>query len=150
MLHTAYKWQQRSTTPARAASALTTRALDGLPAPVSRLPGVRRLRAACQIAAAARPTHVRPAWDIDSAHVAGRAVAVDVRPAVSTPFTTTLLHFAKRTQAVQPRVLLVGPMRSRRDAAYSGVAHLAAFMSMNSRRHLTAHAQLYRGLIAPS
>jgi len=109
MLYTAYEWQQRSTTPARAASALTTRALNGLPAPVSRLPGVRGLRAACEIAAAARPTHVRPAWDIDSVHVDGRAVAVDVRPAVSTPFTT-LLHFAKRTQAVQPRVLLVGPM----------------------------------------
>src|SRR4051812_44388256 len=109
MIYTAYEWQQRLTAPARTGSAFAARALDGLPAPVAGLPGPRRLRAACQIVASARPSHVRPDWGIDSVGVDGQATGVDVLSAVSTPFVS-LLHFAKRAVGGQPRVLLVGPM----------------------------------------
>ena len=108
MLYTAYEWQQRLTAPARATSDLTARAIESLPAPLAALPGPRRLRAACRIAAAAHPTHVRPDWGIDTADVGGRAVPVTVEPVLSTPFAD-LLHFSTPGPA-GPRVLVVGPM----------------------------------------
>jgi poly(3-hydroxybutyrate) depolymerase len=83
--------------------------MEGLPAPVAGLPGSRRLKAACQIVASARPTHVRPHWGIDSVAVEGRTTEVHERPALETPFAT-LLHFAKPTVSGQPRTLLVGPL----------------------------------------
>jgi poly(3-hydroxybutyrate) depolymerase len=92
-----------------AASGLTARALRALPGPVGGAPGVRHVRAACEIVSRARPTHVRPAFGIDSVTVDGEQVAVAQRPASSTPFAT-LLHFAKPTVPNQPRVLVVGPM----------------------------------------
>jgi poly(3-hydroxybutyrate) depolymerase len=109
MLYTAFEWQRRLTAPARTSSALVSRALDGLPAPLAGLSGTRRLRAACEIVASARSTHVRPDWGIDSVVVGGRATGVEVRPAVSTPFAT-VQHFAKPTVSGQPQVLVVGPM----------------------------------------
>ena len=77
MLYNAYVWQQRLTAPGRAASAWTARALETLPAPLAGLAGTRRLRAACQVMASARPTHVRPDWGIDSVVVDGRVTEVD-------------------------------------------------------------------------
>ncbi|MGY1806954.1 polyhydroxyalkanoate depolymerase [Blastococcus sp. SYSU D00669] len=109
MFYTTYEWQQRVTAPARTGSALMSRALESLPAPLAALPGPRRLRAACRIVADARPTHERPDWGIASVSVAGRSTDVDVRPVLSTPFAT-VRHFAKPGVAGQPRVLLVGPI----------------------------------------
>jgi poly(3-hydroxybutyrate) depolymerase len=109
VLYNAYVWQQRLTAPGRAASARVARSLETLPAPLAGLAGTRRFRAACQVMAAASPTHVRPDWDIDSVVVDGRVTAVDVRPTVSTPFAT-VLHFAKPEVEDQPQVLLVGPI----------------------------------------
>jgi poly(3-hydroxybutyrate) depolymerase len=109
VLYSAYVWQQRLTAPGRAASALTARALENLPAPLAGLPATRTIRAACQVVAAARPTHVRPDWGIDSAVVDGRVTEVDTQPAISTPFAN-VLHFAKPGVTGQPQVLLVGPI----------------------------------------
>jgi poly(3-hydroxybutyrate) depolymerase len=109
MLYATYEWQRRMTTPARATSKLLHRALEGIPAPIGGLPGPRHLKAACQIMASARPTHVRPEWGIDSVTVDGRVAEVDVRPLLSTPFAT-LLQFAKPAVTGQARVLLVGPI----------------------------------------
>ena len=111
MLYTAYEWQQRLTAPARATSDLTARAIEALPAPLAGLPGPRRVRAACRIAAAAHPTHVRPDWGVDTAVVGGREVPVTVDAELSTPFAD-LLHFATPATPgpARPRVLVVGPM----------------------------------------
>jgi poly(3-hydroxybutyrate) depolymerase len=109
MLYTAYEINRRATTPVVAASELTARALQALPAPWARTPAVRHARAACDILAKARPTHDRPAFGIASVPVDGREVDVFERPALSTPFGT-LLHFAKPSVLGQPRVLVVGPM----------------------------------------
>jgi poly(3-hydroxybutyrate) depolymerase len=109
MLYTAYEWQQRLTAPMRAGASLMTQALATLPATVADLPGPRRLRAAGQLVASARPTHVRPDWGIDSVVVDGQATEVEVRSATSTPFVT-LLHFATPAAGDRPRVLLVGPI----------------------------------------
>lgn len=109
MLYTAYEWQQRLIAPVRTSSAILERALAGLPTPVAAWTGPRRLKAVCQIAASARPTHVRPEWGIDSVRVEGADTDVDIRPALATPFAT-LLHFAKPAVTDQPRVLLVGPI----------------------------------------
>src|SRR4051812_48951059 len=85
MIYRAYEWQQRLTAPARTTSALMTRALDGLPAPLADMSSTRRLRAACQIMASAQPSHVRPDWDMAEVLVDGDVTPVEARPALSTP-----------------------------------------------------------------
>jgi poly(3-hydroxybutyrate) depolymerase len=72
-------------------------------------PVPRQIRAACQLVAASRPTHVRPDWGIETVAVDGRETEVDVAPVLSTPFAT-LLHFDKPSIRNQPRLLLVGPI----------------------------------------
>ena len=109
MLYNAYEWQQRLTAPGRAASEWTARVLESLPTPLAGHPGTRAVRAACQVVASARPTHVRPDWGIDSVVVDGRVTEVVPRPAISTPFAD-VLHFAKPEVRDQPQVLLVGPI----------------------------------------
>lgn len=109
MLYTAYEINCRAAAPVVAASGLTARALHALPAPLTRTPAVRHLRAACEIVAKARPTHDRPAFGIETVRVDGRTVDVFERPATTTPFAT-LLHFTKPSVQGQPRVLVVGPM----------------------------------------
>ncbi len=109
MLYTAYEWQRRLTAPAQRTSALTARALEALPAPLAGLPGPRRLRAACRLLADARPTHVRPDWDIDAVDVDGRRAEVVAEPVLSTPFAD-VVHFTKPDIAGQPQVLVVGPI----------------------------------------
>ncbi|TFV82792.1 polyhydroxyalkanoate depolymerase [Blastococcus sp. CT_GayMR20] len=109
MLCTAYELNRRAGAPVVAASQLTARALQALPGPLVRAPGLRHVRAACDIVAHARPTHDRPAFGIESVTVDGTTVAVRERPTMKTPFAT-LLHFEKPSVAGQPRVLVVGPM----------------------------------------
>jgi poly(3-hydroxybutyrate) depolymerase len=109
VLYTAYEWQRRLTAPAQRTSALTARALEALPAPLAGLPGPRRLRAACRLLADARPTHVRPDWDIDAVDVDGRRAEVVAEPVLSTPFAD-VVHFTKPDIAGQPQVLVVGPI----------------------------------------
>jgi poly(3-hydroxybutyrate) depolymerase len=109
VLYTAYEWQRRLTAPAQRTSALTARALEALPAPLAGLPGPRRLRAACRLVADARPTHVRPDWDIDAVDVDGRRAEVVAEPVLSTPFAD-VVHFTKPDIAGQPQVLVVGPI----------------------------------------
>jgi polyhydroxyalkanoate depolymerase len=108
MLYTAYELQRRMTTPMVAVTERTARALHALPRPLVG-PGVRHVRAACDIIAKARPTHERPAFGIDAVPVGSATVAVTEQPVMRTPFAT-LLHFAKASGTGQPRVLVVGPM----------------------------------------
>jgi poly(3-hydroxybutyrate) depolymerase len=108
MLYTAYELQRRMATPVVAASERTARALQALPAPLV-TPGLRHLRAACDIVAHARPTHDRPAFGIASVPVDGQPAPVVEEPESRTPFAT-LLHFRKPSVPEQPRVLVVGPM----------------------------------------
>ena len=109
MLYNAYEMNRRVGAPVVAASELTARALQALPAPLASTPGIRHVRAACDILAKARPTHDRPAFGIESVPVGGRDADVFERPVLTTPFGT-LLHFAQPSVPDQPRVLVVGPM----------------------------------------
>ncbi|SDO46502.1 polyhydroxyalkanoate depolymerase [Geodermatophilus sp. DSM 45219] len=109
MLYSAYEMNRRMGAPVVAASEWTARALQSLPSPLGRTPGVRHMVAACDILANARPTHHRPAFGITTVPVGGREADVFERPALKTPFGT-LLHFAKPSVTGQPRVLVVGPM----------------------------------------
>ncbi|WP_409329683.1 polyhydroxyalkanoate depolymerase [Trujillonella humicola] len=109
MLYNAYELHRRAVRPVRMTSALTARAVGALPAPLAGLPGARRLRAACDIVARARPTHRCPEWGIDTVSVGGREVRVRREPEFATPFAT-LQHFARPAVQGQPRVLVVGPM----------------------------------------
>jgi polyhydroxyalkanoate depolymerase len=109
MLYTAYEVNRRAGAPVLAASGLTARALSALPGRLGGAAGVRHLRAVCEIASRARPTHDRPDYGIAGVQVAGRTAAVTERAAARTPFAT-LLHFAKPSVTGQPQVLVVGPM----------------------------------------
>jgi poly(3-hydroxybutyrate) depolymerase len=109
MLYTTYELNRRMGSPAVAASALTARALQTLPAPLGKRRSVRHVRAACEILAKARPTHTRPEFGISSVPVGGVEVSVTERALYATPFAT-LLNFRKALGVEQPRVLVVGPM----------------------------------------
>jgi poly(3-hydroxybutyrate) depolymerase len=109
MLYASYELHRRVSRPLRVTARLTARALGDLPPPLVTRPGVRRLRAACDVVSRARPTHRRPAWGIDTVAVDGRPARVVQTPVLATPFAT-LLHFAKPERSGQPRVLVVGPM----------------------------------------
>jgi len=109
MLYATYELNRRMGSPVVAASALTARALQTLPSPVAKRRSVRHLRAACEIAAKARPTHTRPEFGITGVPVEGVEVAVTERALYATPFAT-LINFAKDVAVDQPRVLVVGPM----------------------------------------
>ena len=67
------------------------------------------LAAAYEMLAQTTLTHRRPPFGIDSTILDGRTVAVREEAACTTPFGT-LVRFAKATDVVQPRVLLVAPL----------------------------------------
>ena len=109
MLYGAYELNRIAGAPMVTTSRLTARALQALPPAVGGRRGLRRLRAACEIVAKARPTHTRPPFGIESVLVGDDEVTITERPTMTTPFAT-LLHFAKAAGAQQPQVLVVGPM----------------------------------------
>ena len=70
---------------------------------------VRSMAAGAEMMCRTRLTHQRPPFGIDDVIMGHRVVPVTEEPALVTPFCT-LLHFKKRTDIVQPRVLLIAPM----------------------------------------
>ena len=69
----------------------------------------RSIVAVCDLFAEGRLQHHRPDFAIDSTPIGNRQVAVQEENILVKPFGT-LLHFAKKAPAPQPRVLLVAPM----------------------------------------
>ena len=92
---------------AAAVSALPT--LDEMRRALTDWAPLRRVAAAVEVFALARLTHSRPDFEITTAKVAGREVAVHEEVTHRTPFGT-LLHFRKEIDTEQPRVLLLAPM----------------------------------------
>jgi polyhydroxyalkanoate depolymerase len=109
MIYTAYQAQSDLTAPMRAMSGATARLLTDLSPGLTDRWMVRSTLATTEIVARWGLTHRRPAFGIDSVVVEGEAVAVREEAVLRTPFGT-LLRFAKATDAVQPRVLLVAPL----------------------------------------
>ena len=109
MIYTAYQAQSDLTAPMRVMSGATARLLTDLSPGLTDRWMVRSTLATTEIVARWGLTHRRPAFGIDSVVVEGEAVAVREEAVLRTPFGT-LLRFAKDTDAVQPRVLLVAPL----------------------------------------
>jgi len=109
MIYTAYQAQSDLTAPMRAMSGATARLLTDLSPGLTDRWMVRSTLATTEIVARWGLTHRRPAFGIDAVVVEGEAVAVREEAVLRTPFGT-LLRFAKDTDAVQPRVLLVAPL----------------------------------------
>ena len=109
MIYTAYQAQSDLTAPMRAMSGATARLLTDLSPGLTDRWMVRSTLATTEIVARWGLTHRRPAFGIESVEVEGEAVAVREEAVLRTPFAT-LLRFAKDTDAVQPRVLLVAPL----------------------------------------
>ena len=109
MIYTAYQAQSDLTAPMRVMSGATARLLTDLSPGLTDRWMVRSTLATTEIVARWGLTHRRPAFGIDSVVVEGEEVAVREEAVLRTPFGT-LLRFAKDTDAVQPRVLLVAPL----------------------------------------
>jgi polyhydroxyalkanoate depolymerase len=109
MLYDAYQAHEDFAAPMRALSAIAATGLDGLRPGSAGHGYVRSTMASSELVAACRLSHERPAFGIETVPVAGDDVRVREEIARSTAFGT-LLHFAKDTDAVQPRVLLVAPL----------------------------------------
>jgi len=109
VLYAAYQAHDDLMTPVRGLAEVAARALTGLPPCVSDQPGVRMLAAGSAMLARAQFTHERPAFGITSVRSGGKTIQVEERVVDATPFAT-LLHFAKDTPSVGPRVLLVAPL----------------------------------------
>jgi poly(3-hydroxybutyrate) depolymerase len=109
MLYTAYQAQSDLTAPLRVMSGATARLLTDLSPGLTDRWMARSTLTTSEIVARWGLTHRRPAFGIDSVVVEGREVAVREEAVLRTPFGT-LLRFAKDTDAVQPRVLLVAPL----------------------------------------
>ena len=109
MLYTTYQAQSDLTAPLRVMSGATARMLTDLSPGLSERWMVRRTLATNEMVSRWGLTHRRPAFGIDTVEVEGRSAAVREEVVLRTPFAT-LLRFAKDTDAVQPRVLLVAPL----------------------------------------
>jgi poly(3-hydroxybutyrate) depolymerase len=93
----------------RVSAGVSGTVLDQLPPAVAQLLPFRSARAMFQLAEDTRLTHVRPAFGIDSVIVEGVDEPVIEEVVDRTPFGA-LLHFAKRDDFVQPKVLVVAPL----------------------------------------
>src|SRR6201989_1954685 len=109
MLYTAYQAQSDLTAPIRVMSGATARLLTDLSPGLTDRWMVRSTLATSEIVARWGLTHRRPASGSRSPVVEAREVAVREEAVLRTPFGT-LLRFAKDTDAVQPRVLIVAPL----------------------------------------
>ena len=109
MLYSAYQAQADVLAPLRVMSAVTALALGRLPHDTAGNWFVRSALAGAEVTSRLALTHRRPEFAITSAEVAGERVAVREEAADVTPFGT-LLRFAKDTDAVQPRVLVIAPL----------------------------------------
>jgi poly(3-hydroxybutyrate) depolymerase len=128
MLYQAYQAQADLMAPVRSlagrAAAMLGERLNGAARPSA----WSNLTAAYELIARAGLTHARPPFDIDSAMVGNREVAVTEQAADVTPFGT-LLHFKKDIEQAQPRVLLIAPL--------SG--HFATLLRATVRTMLAEH-----------
>ena len=106
-IYDAYQAQEDLAAPMRALSAIAAGALHALPPGAARASCAGRWPAASSSRRAASRTSGPPSGD--TVPVAGHDVPVAERVLHATPFGT-LLHFAKETDAVQPRVLVVAPL----------------------------------------
>jgi len=106
MLYQSYEAKRGLSAPISGMAALQTAALQWLPEPLASSFAVRGLRAFAETISALELTHQRPVFGIDAIEVDGELTSVREEAVLSTPFGT-LLRFAKDTDAVQPRVLVV-------------------------------------------
>jgi poly(3-hydroxybutyrate) depolymerase len=109
MLYEAYQANADALAPLRVMSAVTASALGRLPDEAGDNWFVRSARAGAELTSRLALTHRRPAFGITATEVGGEQVPVREEAAAVTPFGT-LLHFAKDTAAVQPRVLVIAPL----------------------------------------
>jgi polyhydroxyalkanoate depolymerase len=93
----------------RASAGIGRTLLEQLPPVVADFLPVRSMRAALQLTEDTRLSHRRPAFGIDSVMVDGTEEQVRERVVDRSPFGS-LLHFEKRADLVQPKVLVVAPL----------------------------------------
>jgi poly(3-hydroxybutyrate) depolymerase len=109
MLYRTYQAQRDLTAPVVALASLTVDLIDRLPPWFGDNDAVRWFSATNEFVARSRLTHKRPSFGIDTVTIDGEAVPIREEIADSTPFGS-LLHFAKESVAVQPRVLVVAAL----------------------------------------
>jgi poly(3-hydroxybutyrate) depolymerase len=131
MLYGAYEAQMDAMAPTKAFANFLVGAIGLLPAPLRDDPVVRWFSASNEMVARAGLTHSRPSFDINEVRVGRELVPVREEALKTSPFGT-LLHFAKQTDVVQPRVLVV--------AALAG--HFSTLLA-STVRALSEHHDVY-------
>ena len=109
MLYGAYQAQIDAVAPVKALAKFFAGALHRLPGPLRDDPVVRWVSATNELVARAGLTHHRPPFGIDTVRVDGEPVGVRQEVVATTPFGS-LLHFAKDSAIVQPKVLVVAAL----------------------------------------
>src|SRR5271156_4993788 len=109
MLYGAYQAQVDVMAPVKALANLLVETIDLLPAPLREDPVVQWFSASNEMVARSGLTHTRPSFGITDVRVGGTLVGVREEVVAATPFGT-LLRFAKDTELVQPKVLVVSAL----------------------------------------
>ena len=109
MLYAAYQANADALAPMRIMSAVTAGALGRLPPESADNWFVRSAIAGAEVTSRLALTHKRPDFAIGTVKVGGEDVAVREEAAHATPFGT-LLHFAKDSAAIQPKMLVIAPL----------------------------------------
>jgi poly(3-hydroxybutyrate) depolymerase len=109
MLYGAYQAQVDVMAPAKALASLLVDSIELLPAPLRQDPVLQWFSASNEMIARSGLTHARPSFGITDVRVGGALVSVREEVTETTPFGT-LLHFAKDTELVQPKVLVVSAL----------------------------------------
>jgi poly(3-hydroxybutyrate) depolymerase len=131
MLYGAYQAQMDMMAPTKALAHLIVGSLDHLPASLRDEPLVRWFAANNELISRMGLTHSRPSFGITEVFVNGARTAVCEETIEATPFGT-LVRFAKNTEKVQPKVLVV--------AALAG--HFSTLLT-STIRALSEHNDVY-------
>jgi polyhydroxyalkanoate depolymerase len=108
-LYPAYQTQSDLMAPVRALAGVAAKVSDTWCTDWPRNPMMTNLGATYELVSRMGFSHARPPFGIDSVVIDGAEIAVSERALDTTPFAT-LLRFAKQTDEVRPRVLLVAPL----------------------------------------
>ncbi|MFI5053777.1 MAG: polyhydroxyalkanoate depolymerase [Acidimicrobiia bacterium] len=109
MLYQAYQVQADIMAHVRGLARIALQGFGQMSPPVADLLAVRNLVAGYELLERAGLTHERPPFGFETVNVGGREVSVREEVTDATPFGT-LLHFAKDTPTVQPKVLVVAAL----------------------------------------
>ncbi|MBO9357166.1 polyhydroxyalkanoate depolymerase [Bordetella petrii] len=109
MLYHLHELQRAFLTPFAAFTEAGSQWFSSPLSPLAYTPLSRQLAASCELMHRLGKEYQKPAWDLPSTRIGGRAVRVTETVALEKPFCR-LLHFQRAARRADPRVLVVAPL----------------------------------------